>query len=43
MDILPANAINPHAGTHPNKADPAELEAARAASDLALEEFPYYL
>jgi hypothetical protein len=43
MDILPANAINPDAGTHPVTSDPAELEAARVASDRALEEFPYYL
>jgi hypothetical protein len=43
MEILPANAINPHAGTHPITADPAELEAARVAADRALEEFPYFL
>ena len=41
--MLPANAINPHAGTHPITGDPAELEAAHAASDRALEEFPYYV
>ena len=43
MDTLPANAINPHAGTHPITADPAELEAARRASERALEEFPYFV
>ena len=43
MDTLPANAVNPHAGTHPITADAAELEAAHAAADRALEEFPYYL
>src|SRR5688500_13777491 len=43
MDTLPASSINPHAGTHPVTGDPSELEAARAAADRALEEFPYYL
>ncbi|MBW3628685.1 MAG: hypothetical protein KY464_05230 [Gemmatimonadetes bacterium] len=43
MDTLPANAINPHAGTHPITADAAELEAARVAADRAVEEFPYFL
>lgn len=43
MDTLPANAINPHAGTHPITADAAELEAARVAADRALEEFPYFV
>jgi hypothetical protein len=43
METLPANAINPHAGTHPITADPAELEAARVAAERALQEFPYYL
>ena len=43
MDTLPANAINPHAGTHPITSDAAELQAARLAADRALEEFPYFL
>lgn len=43
METIPANAINPSAGSHPVTADPRELEAARRAGNASVAEFPYFL
>ena len=43
MNTVPAESINPYAGTHPISADGVEVQAAWGAAEASLREFPYYL
>lgn len=43
MKTAPAESINPYAGSHPISADALEVQAAWAAAEASLREFPYFL
>ena len=43
MSTVPAESINPYAGSHPISADPAEVQAAWGAAEASVREFPYFL
>lgn len=43
MNTVPAESINPYAGSHPISSDPVEVQAAWGAAEMSLREFPYFL